>query len=76
MQRFSQFPECYGLEAPPMWRQTHRITGDYDFDASIEHCHNADMAAKLAGHISGSVWRNAYAPRTMYSGYSGLTGDD
>jgi hypothetical protein len=58
---------------PKNWRHTHNITGDYVFDASIEHCKNPDMARKLASHVSKEY---SYGGRTNYGGYSGMGGDD
>jgi hypothetical protein len=65
MDRFHQL-------APKLWRHTENLTGDYVFDASIAHCKNPDMKHKLGQHII----REGYGPRTNYSGYSGLSGDD
>jgi hypothetical protein len=33
--------------APKPWRRTPNLTGDYDFDATIMHRSNKDMAKKL-----------------------------
>lgn len=59
--------------APQIWRKTHDLTGDYVFDSSIEKCKNSDMWGKLGAHLAG---REAYGPKTAYSGYRGLAGDD
>ena len=57
---------------PRLWRRTHVISGDHEFDASIEHCSNPDAHAKLVRCVAGK----SYGPRTNYDGYSGLAGDD
>jgi hypothetical protein len=67
MQRFHQL-------APKLWRDTHMLTGDYVFDASIEHCTNRDMKAKLWQHLG--EMGESYGFRTAYRGYSGYAGDD
>jgi hypothetical protein len=59
--------------APKMWRQTHNITGDAVFDASIEHCKNKTVPGKVSIHCATD---NAYGYRTSYRSYSGLSGDD
>jgi hypothetical protein len=43
---------------PKAWRQTPDMTGDYDFDASIMHSGNRDMASKLRQHLKRP--RSAY----------------
>jgi hypothetical protein len=59
--------------APPEWRHTPCMTGDYELDGAIQQCPNTDMAARIADHLTG---RNAYAPRTAYNGYDRYHGDD
>lgn len=59
--------------APRAWRRTHCITGDFEFDASIEHCHNMDALGKIGSRV---IKDTAYGYRTGYDGYSGYSGDD
>jgi hypothetical protein len=59
--------------SPKLWRKTHNLTGDFVFDASIEHCQNKDMRAKLVDHLAMD---SAYGPKTGYKGYSSMAGDD
>jgi hypothetical protein len=67
MKQFHAYHQC----APKAWRKTANVTGDYDFDASIQHA-NADGKRKLQEHVATS----SYGYRTGYNGYSGLAGDD
>ena len=69
MKRFHQLHEC----APPEWRKTELITGDYDFDAAIgRHANDKVLMAK----VHSSTGHGAYGPRTAYNGYNTYTGDE
>jgi hypothetical protein len=57
--------------APEAWRRTPVVSGDYDFDATIQHRSNKDMAGRLDQHIA----RRPYGPVTAYNGYRNYTGD-
>ena len=60
--------------APKGWRAVPNVTGDYDFDATIMHRGNKDMARRLAQYVA--VPRGMpYSPRT-YHGNHGNHGDD
>ena len=61
--------------APKGWHQVPKVTGDYDFDATIEHRNNKDMPSRLALYTKGGRV-NAYGPRTSYRGYHGYGGDE
>lgn len=58
--------------APAEYRNTERISGDYEFDASIAACKNPDAAKRLKLYTTANV----YGYRTNYSGYDGYHGDD
>ena len=58
---------------PPDWRGVPNWTGDYDFDASIAHCSNKSVPARLAIYLRSN--RNGYGPVTAYNGYSNYDGD-
>ncbi len=70
MLKFSQKAHVF---APKLWRSTANITGNHEFDASIEHCSNSSVKAKLATHIASGT---PYNPLTMYNGYDNYSGDD
>jgi len=59
--------------APKPWQGVANMTGDYDFDASIQHCKNKSVPHKLKTHL---LSEEPYGPRTGYSGYNGYSGDD
>jgi hypothetical protein len=40
--------------APKPWRHVPKLTGDYDFDATIMHRKNKDMATRIGQHLSAS----------------------
>lgn len=61
---------CHDAASPKGWHDVPKVTGDYDMDASIEHCSNKDMPKRLAMYVK----RNAYGPKTGYRGYT--NGDD
>ena len=58
--------------SPKEFRPIHNITGNHEFDASVEHSKNPDMKAKLADYITTD---EAYGPLTAYSGYRNYRGD-
>lgn len=60
----------YHQFAPEMWRKTPNITGDYEMDASIVHCKNKAVPAKLSMY---TLEHNAYRSQTAYNAYSGYT---
>jgi hypothetical protein len=66
----NQLHEC----APSEYRKTERVTGDYEFDASIAACKNADAPKRLKLYVLSD--EPGYGPRTGYQGYSGYSGDD
>lgn len=59
--------------APSSWRRTSNITGDYEMDASILHCKNKSVPAKIKDHVAPSG--PGYGPLTAYDGYSNYSGD-
>ena len=59
--------------APQIWRRTPNITGDYEMDASIVHCKNASVPAKLGMYISGDG--PGYGPLSGYNAYHNYHGD-
>jgi hypothetical protein len=68
-------PPCYECAAHDR-RATHILTGDPDFDHSLEMCANTDLPYRLAIYLSPTA--TAYRPRTNYAGgaYYGYHGDD
>ncbi len=60
--------------SPKGWRDTPNVTGDYDFDATIEHRNNKNLPARLWMYVKRSD--TAYSPRTGYDSYHGYSGDD
>lgn len=58
--------------APADYRNTERITGDFEFDASIAACKNSDMPKRLKLYTTANV----YGYRTNYAGYDAYHGDD
>ena len=50
--------------APPEWRQTPVVSGDYDLDETLRHRDNASMVEELPQHI-----RTRSLKRTGYNGY-------
>jgi hypothetical protein len=63
--------------APPEWRRTANITGDYEMDASILHNKNKSVPSKLKMYVKTDIGGNpTYGPRTAYDGYSAYSGDD
>jgi hypothetical protein len=70
MLKFSQKAHAY---APKLWRSTANITGNHEFDASIEHCNNSDVRSRLATHIARDT---PYNPLTATQGYDGYSGDN
>jgi len=54
----------YGKESccPDEWNHTPCMTGNFEFDGSIQRCRNSDMRAKLEDHLAG----NAYDRNTAY----------
>lgn len=62
--------------APKAWRDVPRVTGDFDMDATIRHCNNRDMPARLQLYSKGAGKTNAYGPITGYNGYRGYHGDN
>lgn len=70
MNRFKQNP--VHEFAPQLWRKTHILTGDYDFDGSIE------FSARKHPYVNDKVAAHTvrgYGYRTNYRGYS-MGGDD
>lgn len=64
------------MEAPKPWHDVPKVTGDYDFDATILHGKNRDMPARLALYCKGSGGGGkAYGPNTAYDGYKNYHGD-
>jgi len=64
----TEMHEC----CPKEWRNTPRLTGDYDFDESIMHRNNKDLPHRLELYLKG----DAYGPLTAYNGYRGYSGDN
>jgi hypothetical protein len=63
--------------APPAWRRTSNITGDYEMDASILHNKNKSVPSKLKMYVKGDLGTDPiYGQRSGYDGYSGYSGDD
>jgi hypothetical protein len=60
--------------APKEWRGTQAFTGDFELDASIARCANADVPARLRMYADSG--QTAYRAKTGYSGYHGYSGDD
>lgn len=60
--------------APKGWRDVPVVSGDYDFDATIEHRANRDLPHRLNLYLKRGD--NAYGPVTGYDGYSNYHGDD
>jgi hypothetical protein len=60
--------------APKGWRDVPVMSGDYDFDATIEHRNNKALPARLNLYLKR--YSNAYGPITGYNGYDGYHGDD
>jgi len=65
MRQPRQFSE-YGKAGccPDDWNHTPNMTGDFEFDGSIQHCKNRDMRGKLEDHLAGSA--AAYTINTAY----------
>lgn len=63
-------PDLRGACRPKDWRRIDVLTGDYDFDATIAHCKDGSVLAKVKQRIS------TYGPVTAYDGYSNYGGDD
>ena len=61
--------------APKMYRSTRIRTGDYDFDASLAICKNADVPARLKLYLLHDDPDTFYSYRTAYNGYGGYSGD-
>jgi hypothetical protein len=59
--------------APQRDRRVPNISGDYDFDASILHSTNSDMANRLEYYVAKGP--PGYGPLTGYSAYSNYSGD-
>jgi len=59
---------------PKEWRKTPKLTGDYDFDATVMHRSNDDMPHRLGLYVKGP--KGSYGPKTGYNGYHGYSGDD
>lgn len=60
--------------APKPWRETENLTGDYDLDATIAHRKNPSLPGKLAMYTMKP--QGVYEPKTAYSPYNGMNGDD
>ncbi len=60
--------------APKGWHDVPVCVGDYDMDATILHRNNKDLPLRLSLYVKRRM--NAYGPRTNYTGYHGLSGDD
>ncbi len=60
--------------APPGWRNVPNMSGDYDFDATIEHRNNPSLPLRLNLYLKRHS--NAYGALTGYTGYQGYHGDD
>jgi hypothetical protein len=60
--------------APKGWRDVPVMSGDYDFDATIEHRNNPNLPARLNLYLKR--YSNAYGPITGYTGYQNYHGDD
>ena len=60
--------------APKGWKGVPNVTGDYDFDATIMHSKNRDMATRLNQHLAHV--NPTYTPRQGYHGYNGNHGDE
>lgn len=62
--------------APQEWRRTQDITGNHEFDKSIQKCSNKDMGRKLKDYVvGGDAQDTAYGPLTGYNGYHNYHGD-
>lgn len=59
---------------PKAWRNVPVLSGDYDFDATIEHRSNKDLPARLNLYLKRNS--SAYGPVTNYDGYHNYRGDD
>lgn len=51
---------------PSAWKDVPDLSGDYDFDATIEHRDNADLPDRLGMYLRRS---RAYAIRSSYGNY-------
>lgn len=60
--------------APKGWRDVPVMSGDYDFDATIEHRSNANLPMRLNLYLKR--YETAYGSVTGYSGYHNYHGDD
>ena len=65
-----QTHEC----CPKDWRKVPMLTGDYDFDATVEHRNNGDMPHRMSLYLKSP--KGSYGPKTGYNGYHGYSGDD
>lgn len=61
--------------APKGWRDVPNVTGDYDFDATIQHGRNSDMPLRLDMYLGGRNNGPGYGPLTGYNGYHNYHGD-
>lgn len=58
----------YGKDSccPSEWDHTPNMTGNFEFDGSIQRCRNGDMHGKLEDHIADGHMMGMYGHRTAY----------
>lgn len=77
LRQSSAMQHCH-VCAPKDWLQTPNVTGDFELDASIAHCHNVNAKDRLKMHSGQPVDGSgaAYGHKSAYNGYHGYSGDD
>lgn len=65
---------CHDACSPKGWHDVPNLTGDYDFDATIEHRNNKNLPQRLWMYVKRGD--SAYGYKTGYDGYHGYSGDD